>query len=257
MGRLGKFDTDTDALTARIQAHAVYGSRNLEEWVFSQLDVQPRQHILELGCGTGKQTIPLARLLGAEGHITAVDIAVDSLSLLRQQALAEGLMERITLIHAGLDETERYADGIRLFDRVVACYSLYYANAPAHVLTLVRDVLKEGGRLFFCGPAGTNNAELKAFHHALAGRTIPVGAAPFMEEGGQRLARQLFESVEVGTFENPLCFKNAVALYDYWRSYNLYDPQLDSAFRAAASEYFDAHGTFTTYKRVLGVLAIK
>lgn len=257
MGQLGKLDTDTDALTARINAHAVYGSRNLEEWVFSQLDVQPNHHILELGCGTGKQTIPLAQLVGEKGHITAVDIAAESLSHLRQQALSDGLMERITLINSGLDETEKYAGGTELFDRAVACYSIYYANDPEQVFTSVHNVLKKGGRLFFCGPAKTNNAELKAFHHTLSGSTIRAGAAPFMEEAGQKLARQLFEKVEISAFENPLFFNSASALYEYWRSYNLYDPQLDSAFKAAAREYFHTHNTFPTYKRVLGVLAVK
>jgi ubiquinone/menaquinone biosynthesis C-methylase UbiE len=257
MGELGEFDTDTKALTARINAHAVYGSHPLEEWVFSRLDVRPGTHILELGCGTGKQTLPLARLVGAEGHVTAVDIAADSLSLLRQQALSEGTIVRITLIESGLDETGKYARGAERFDRAVACYSLYYANDPEHVLTVVHGVLKRSGRLFFCGPAHTNNAELKAFHHALSRRTIGGGAAPFMEETGQKLARQLFAKVEVSAFENPLSFSSAAALYEYWRSYNLYDPQLDSAFKAAASEYFHKHPVFTTYKRVVGVLAEK
>ena len=256
MGQLGQLDTDTNALTARINAHAAFGSRNLEEWVFGQLDVRPQQRILELGCGTGKQTIPLARLVGEQGHITAMDIASDSLDLLRQQALSEGLMERITPINSGLDETEKYAGGGEIFDRAVACYSIYYANEPDHVLTAVHGSLKEGGRLFFCGPAKTNNAELKEFHQTLSG-TIRAGAAPFMEEAGQILARQLFDKVEVSTFENPLRFNSASALCEYWRSYNLYDPLLDSAFQAAASEYFRTHTTFLTYKRVLGVLAVK
>ena len=257
MGKLGKLDTDTKALTARINSHAIYGSHNLEEWVFSQLDVRPRQRILELGCGTGKQTIQLARLVGAEGHITAMDIAADSLSLLRQQALSVGVMTRIALIESGLDETEKYASGTELFDRAVACYSIYYANDPEHVLNVVHGVLKRSGRLFFCGPAYTNNAELKAFHHALSCSTIRAGAAPFMEEAGQKLARQLFGKVQVSTFENLLSFKSAAALYEYWRSYNLYDPQLDLAFKTAASEHFHKHNVFTTYKRVLGVLAAK
>ncbi len=257
MGKIGRFDTDSRALTTRIKAHAVYGSRNLEEWAFSQLDVQPRQRILELGCGTGKQTIPLAHLVGAEGHITAMDSAVESLSLLRTEALSEGVMTRITLMQCELDETEKYASGTDLFDRAVACYSIYYANDPERVLAEVHCALKKGGRLFFCGPAKTNNAELKAFHHALSGSRIQAGAAPFMEEMGQRLARQLFKKVEVSTFENPLSFSSAAALYEYWRSYNLYDPELESAFKASASEYFHAHSVFTTYKRVLGVLAVK
>jgi ubiquinone/menaquinone biosynthesis C-methylase UbiE len=257
MGQLGKLDTDTNALTARIRAHAVYGSRNLEEWIFSQLDVQPKQNILELGCGTGKQTIPLARLVGMEGHITAVDIASDSLSLLRQQAVYEGLMERITLIHSSLDETDKYTDCTELYDRVLACYSIYYANNQAHVFGMVCGALKKNGRIFFCGPAKTNNSELKAFHQALSDTAIRPGASPFMEEVGQELARELFQKVEVSTFENPLCFNSAAALYEYWQSYNLYDPQLDSAFKAAAFEHFNIYNRFITYKRVLGVLGVK
>ncbi len=246
MGTIGKFDTDTNALTARINAHAVYGTRNLEEWVFNQLNVLTGQQILELGCGTGKQTVQLAQLIGTEGHITAMDISADSLSLLRQQALSEGVMARITLIESGLDETEKYARGTELFDRAVACYSIYYADDPEHVFTVIHGALKRSGRLFFCGPATANNAELKDFHRALSGSAIQTVAAPFMEEAGQKLARQLFDKVEVTTFENPLSFDSAASLYEYWRSYNLYDPQLDSAFKAAAGKYFHKHDVFTT-----------
>jgi len=257
MGKIGRFDTDTDALTARIDAHAVYGKHNLEEWVFSRLDVRQGQQILELGCGTGKQTLPLARLVGAEGHITAMDIAADALDQLCQQALADELLPRITLITSGLDETENYAGGRQRFDRAVACYSLYYANDPGRVLAAVYRVLKSGGRLFFCGPADGNNAELKAFHHALSGNTIPAGAASFMEAQGQIMARQLFAKVEVSAFKNRLAFDSPAALFAYWRSYNLYDPQLESAFKAASEEYFCNYNVFKTYKRVVGVLAEK
>ena len=257
MGRIGDFDTDTRALAARIDAHAVYGSCDLEQWLFGQLDVRPAQRILELGCGTGKQTIPLARLVGDTGHVTAVDIAAESLAILRQQALSANVTQWITLVEAGLDETEHYANGAGLFDHVVACYSIYYANRPEHVLGVVHRALKPGGRLFFCGPAANNNAELKAFHSTLPGASLPAGASQFMQETGQQLARQLFDAVEVSTFENPLSFTSAAALHEYWRSYNLYDPRLDAAFKLAASEYFRHHDVFTTHKRALGVLATK
>ena len=257
MGQIGNLDTDTDALTKRISAHAAYGSRDLEEWVFGQLEVQPKHRVLELGCGTGKQTIPLARLVGTQGHITAVDIAADSLSVLRQRAFSENLMGRITLINSGLDETEKYTGGPKPMDCAVACYSIYYSKNPERVFTSVLEKLKKDGRFFFCGPARTNNAELKSFHHALPGSTMLVGAAPFMEETGQQLARQLFKTVQIRTFENPLCFDSGQSLYDYWKSYNLYDPQLDLAFKEAAVAHFQQHKIFTTFKRVIGVLAIK
>ena len=257
MGQVGELDTDTNALTSRINAHAIYGSGNLEEWVFAQLDVQPDQKILEIGCGTGKQTIPLARLIGEDGHINAVDIAAASLSLLRRHALEEGLMSRISLINCAIDDTESYLRETEEYDRTLACYSIYYANDPDHVFSRVHGKLKHGGRLFFCGPAETNNAELKTFHNKLSGKKLPASVASFMEDEGQKLARKLFERVYVSTFVNPLCFDNAVALYDYWRSHNLYDPQIDRTFMTAADDYFSTHNTFVTNKRVFGVLAVK
>jgi SAM-dependent methyltransferase len=44
--------------------------------------------ILELGCGTGKQSLALARLLGETGHVTAVDISAEALEALRNEAVA-------------------------------------------------------------------------------------------------------------------------------------------------------------------------
>jgi len=124
---------------------------------------------------------------------------------------------------------------------------------------MIYRVLKPGGILFFCGPAKDNNLELKQFHYTLRGEQPPAEseAAVFMEETGQRLARKLFAKVEIFTFQNPLRFNSANALYSYWSSYNLYDEKLDVDFKSAATKYFQTHSVFETNKRVIGVKAIK
>lgn len=50
------------------------------------------RHLLEIGCGSGMETLPLLR----EGHeVSAVDISHEMLEVVRRKAAAEGLSERL------------------------------------------------------------------------------------------------------------------------------------------------------------------
>lgn len=254
----GRFNTDAAALKRRIQAHEKYGSHDLNPWIFDHLKLKEGLSILDLGCGTGKQTLPLAQIVGDSGHVLAVDISQEVLDVLFQSAKELGLEKRINLLHIGFDDLGRHFHEQR-FDRALGCYTLYYAQYPRTVFKVLHRVLKTGGILFFCGPAKNNNSELKRFHYALRGEQPPAesGAAVFMEETGQQLACELFARVEVFTFQNPLRFDSADALYSYWSSYNLYDQKIDADFKAAAAKYFQTYSIFETIKRVIGIRAIK
>jgi SAM-dependent methyltransferase len=261
MGVIGKFDTDTAALTKRLEAHERFSSLDLNEWCFGLLGVSPGIEILELGCGTGKQTLPLARLVGRRGRVTALDISQEALDVLRQQALESGLGGNIVIRRADLDEVPSSLQPEPV-DRVIACYSIYYAKRPEPLFQFLHAALRPGGILFFCGPAQLNNRELKDFHDSLyarLNRPVPSkkSAAPFMEVTGPDLARAIFGNAEIAHFENPLRFDSPEALHSYWSSYNLYDESLDEIFRARASEHFAHAGVFETVKRVIGVRAVK
>jgi ubiquinone/menaquinone biosynthesis C-methylase UbiE len=56
--------------------------------------------ILELGCGMGYFTLPMARMVGSRGRVIAVDIQPKMLSALRRRAQKAGLFERIDLRQA-------------------------------------------------------------------------------------------------------------------------------------------------------------
>jgi SAM-dependent methyltransferase len=261
MSVIGKFDTDAAALEKRLQAHDRFSALDLNDWCFNLLDLSPGMQILELGCGTGKQSLPLARLVGNGGKVTAVDISQEALETLRTQALAGGLGPSIDIRRADLDEVSSTLES-GPFDRVVACYSIYYARRPEPLFEFLYRCLRPDGILFFCGPSEQNNAELKEFHNSLYSRlNLPVparkGAAPFMEGDGPALARRIYGNAEILHFENPLRFNSPDALYSYWSSYNLYDEVLDGAFRAQAAEHFARATVFETVKRVIGVRAVK
>ena len=252
----GRFDSNTSALKRRIQAHDRYGSHDLNEWVLGFLNLASGLTVLELGCGTGRQTIPVAGKLGNTGKIMAVDVSKSALDELLEISAERGLADRILPVQC---EFGKFESSAQAFDRVLSVYALYYATCPAQVFDVVYHALKPNGQFFFCGPSNANNAELREFQRFLQENTTiaTTEAAIFMEQLGVALARERFGEVQKFRFENALTFRSEEALYDYWRSYNLYDERLEAAFKNEVAAHFRLYQVFETVKRVVGVRAVK
>ncbi|NLW50978.1 MAG: methyltransferase domain-containing protein [Candidatus Brocadiaceae bacterium] len=253
----GKFDIDSEALAQRIDAHVRYGLYDINEWILQQMEIHAGLSILELGCGTGKQTLPLARMVGTEGTVVAVDIAETALRALQRRAQELRVDGQIRLWALSLDDL-RCVPCKELFDRALASYSLYYARDPYAVIQTVQDVLRPSGLFFFCGPGRGNNAELLRFICSLRGTELeddPVHV--LMEDKAPQMAGAYFRHVEISTFVNPLRFDSVDSLLRYWRSHNLYEEQLERDFAGAAEAHFQRHRSFETVKRVIGVKATK
>lgn len=76
-----------------------------------------------------------------------------------------------------------------------------------------------------------------------------------MEVRAPELLRQLFGTVEIFRFENPMRFDSVEALLSYWSSHNLYDQQMEVVFREAAEHHFREHQEFQITKRAVGLCA--
>ena len=48
-------------------------------------DLLPGQTVLEVGCGTGYFTLPVARLIGEQGHLVAMDVLSESVELVSKK----------------------------------------------------------------------------------------------------------------------------------------------------------------------------
>jgi len=248
MSKIGRFDTDTAALQARNAAHQRYSTGDMTGWALEHLGAQPGERVLELGAGTGQQTLRLAPLVRS---VLAIDASPESLATID----AAG-HDNVTTRAARFDDLLAEPWDER-FERALACYALYYADDQRGLLAFIRDALEPGGTLFFCGPSKANNRELRELHFGLLGEPIP-GATPaqrFMEDDAPAWCAELFATVERFTFTDEMRFDSADALVGYWSAYNLYDPRIDDAFRAAADAHFADHDVFVSAKRVVGIRA--
>lgn len=105
--------------------------------MLEQLQAEPGQRVLELGAGTGYNAALLARLVGAEGHITTIDVDEDLVTGARVGLAAAGAGNVRALL---ADGALGHVDGAP-YDRVIATVGA--GDIPLPWL----DQLAVGGRL--------------------------------------------------------------------------------------------------------------
>ncbi|HEY2535166.1 MAG TPA: class I SAM-dependent methyltransferase [Xanthobacteraceae bacterium] len=105
----------------------------------ARMELEPGARVLDVACGTGNATIPLARR-GAT--VTGLDMTPHLLGEARARAAREGLRIRFD---EGFAETLPYPDGS--FDMLVSMFGIMFSPLPAIVASEMARVLRPGGRL--------------------------------------------------------------------------------------------------------------
>jgi ubiquinone/menaquinone biosynthesis C-methylase UbiE len=106
------------------------------------LDVQPRDRLLELGCGHGVAvTLVCERLDG--GSITAIDRSAKMIATARQRNAAQAEAGTASFIEVSLDAADF---GDARFDKVFGVhFPPLLRGDPAHELSVIRGCLAPGG----------------------------------------------------------------------------------------------------------------
>jgi ubiquinone/menaquinone biosynthesis C-methylase UbiE len=89
------------------------------ENVLRRIGITEGQTVLDFGCGSGHYTIPVAKIVGTEGTVYALDKNRDSLNDLMQRARTEGLtnIKRIdTSGEVKIDLEDASVDAVLLYD---------------------------------------------------------------------------------------------------------------------------------------------
>ncbi|HTV45961.1 MAG TPA: class I SAM-dependent methyltransferase [Stellaceae bacterium] len=123
------------------------------------------ENVLEIGCGTGAFTVPLAEAAGARGTVVGADISAAMLAGARKRIADSGL-RNVSLIEADA-QTHPFEPG--RFDLVASRFGVMFFADPAAAFTNLRAATRPGGRLCFAcwGPLDANEHWLIPYRVAL------------------------------------------------------------------------------------------
>jgi cyclopropane fatty-acyl-phospholipid synthase-like methyltransferase len=121
-------------------------SRQREEdcrLLLEALGIKKGQRICDLGCGNGFYTLELARRVGPEGIVYAVDIQPEMLRMLARRAAEEGLTNVKPILGTVIDP--RLPEGEV---DMILCVDVYHEfSHPEPMLARMRESLAAGGQL--------------------------------------------------------------------------------------------------------------
>jgi ubiquinone/menaquinone biosynthesis C-methylase UbiE len=101
------------------------------------------ERALDIGCGRGAVTFPLARAVGPEGRVTAVDVSVGMVRLTRAQAEREGLGNvSVAVMDASSPTLPEHG-----FDVVASSLVLFFLPDPDTALARWLRLVGPGGRM--------------------------------------------------------------------------------------------------------------
>jgi ubiquinone/menaquinone biosynthesis C-methylase UbiE len=111
--------------------------------IVRNLDLQPGMKVLDIGCGPGRLTIPIAQQIGPQGEVVAVDIQAGMLRRAQEKAQAAQLANiRFLQAAAGEGKLERSQ-----YDRALLVTVLGEIQDRERALEEVFGALKPGGIL--------------------------------------------------------------------------------------------------------------
>jgi len=123
------------------------------------------ESVLEIGCGTGALTAPLAAAVGDNGRVVSIDISEPMLGAARQRVGEQGL-RNVTLV---LGDAQVFDVEPAAFDLATSRMGVMFFADPAAAFRNITSALKPGGRLVFAcwAPLAENQHWLISYDVAL------------------------------------------------------------------------------------------
>ncbi len=137
-----------------------YGSNpeSLPKWIFSKIQLQENERILELGCGTGHLWLENYRNVPSTCSIVLSDFSQKMLTKAEENLSSLNLPISFKIIDA-----EKIPYGNQKFDVVIGCHMLYHIPNIEKALIEISRVLKPSGRFISSTISQHHIRELKDF----------------------------------------------------------------------------------------------
>ena len=110
--------------------------------------LQEGDTVIDMGCGPGYFTIDMAKMVGPEGRVIAVDIQAKMLQQVRKKAQKHGVAHRIDYHTAGMDNI-----GLgKKADFILAFYMIHEVPDMTHTLEELKALLNNNGKILAVEP---------------------------------------------------------------------------------------------------------
>jgi len=115
--------------------------------------VRPGMTVLEPGCGMGFFSLPLARLVGAEGRVVCVDLQQRMIDGLRRRARKAGVLDRIETAVCSTDDLG-VGEWTGRIDLALVIHVIHEVPYADRFLRQIHAALRPGGTLVIIEPKG-------------------------------------------------------------------------------------------------------
>lgn len=114
--------------------------------IIKQFGIAEGARVADLGCGTGFYSIAVAKKVGSEGKVYAIDIQRDLLSRLAAEAASEEI-EHLEVLWGDIDKAGGTQLGDAVVDVVIVSNVLFQAEDTPALFVEAHRILRPGGRL--------------------------------------------------------------------------------------------------------------
>lgn len=153
--------------------------------------MEPHHSILEVGCGTGNYTVPVAHRCA---KMVAIDASPEMLQYLRERLLRAGLAN----VETRLGQLPDGLGTLNKFDGTLAVGVLNYAEDLEDALRSLTSALKPGGWTIFNVPILTAEGRIYALTEMLNRRRINILSHEKIVALAERIGLQVEMTVPAG-----------------------------------------------------------